>query len=312
VKHLADLLLTSMVKQDPGILPLAARYAATENSVAGSLNMMTGWRTVTGVRTVGQYVVDLTRRTVFVTAALDEGGSSTMFWARITTDTDDRIAELEMYKAASRHQGGFVMHADELGKFPAGWTSAIPADGRATRDELELLARAIYDNTLPAPEASEDCLLMELGGVVYEDPDYMDLLMIGEIQPHESDEPVTMVAGLGDFRPTDPHARVLAVDEEQGIAVVTAAIPGFVSPYVVRKTTESCFVPAPMIEMHRRSLDTGWIDERKALIEMPAMCMSTQVVRLHSGKLQGLQLFNALTGPGATSPWPIDRDANAR
>lgn len=54
---------------------LASRYAATENSVAGSLNMMTGWRTVKGV-TVGQYVIDEPRRTVFFTASVDEGGTA--------------------------------------------------------------------------------------------------------------------------------------------------------------------------------------------------------------------------------------------
>ena len=48
MKKYADLLLESMVAHDPSVLPLAARYAATENSVAGSLNMMSAWRTVTG------------------------------------------------------------------------------------------------------------------------------------------------------------------------------------------------------------------------------------------------------------------------
>lgn len=38
MREYADLLLSSMVARDPSILPLADRYAATENSVAGSLN----------------------------------------------------------------------------------------------------------------------------------------------------------------------------------------------------------------------------------------------------------------------------------
>ncbi len=301
----ADRLLESMVKRDPDALPLADRYAATENSVAGALSMMTGWRTVTGINRVGQYVVDPVRGQLFVTANLDEGGSSTMFWARLKV-VDDRLTEIEMYKARSRADGGFVMQADDLGTFPGGWTSAIPAGGRATRAELEALARAVYDSSLPVPEATDDCLLMELGGVVYEDPDYMDLMMTGRLQPRESDAKVTMSMGLAPFRPTDPDARVVAVDEEQGIVVVTAMLPGFVSPYVVPKTTESCFVPAQMIEMHRRTVIPEWLPGRRVLVEMPANCASTQVLRMHSGKLQGLQLFNSLTAPGGASPWPAD------
>ena len=99
---------------------------------------------------------------------------------------------------------------------------------------------------------------------------------------------------------------MVAVNEEQGIVVVTAMLPGFVSPYVVPKTTELCFVPAQMIEMHRRTVIPEWLPGRRVLVEMPANCASTQVLRMHSGKLQGLQLFNSLTAPGGASPWPAD------
>lgn len=84
---------------------------------------------------------------------------------------------------------------------------------------------------------------MELGGVVYEDPDYMDLMMTGRLQPRESDAKVTMSMGLAPFRPTDPDARVVAVNEEQGIVVVTAMLPGFVSPYVVPRPPSRASCP---------------------------------------------------------------------
>ena len=75
------------------------------------------------------------------------------------------------------------------------------------------------------------------------------------------------------------------------------------SPYVVPSTTESCFVPAPMIAMHHRTLDPEMMKGRQLLTEMPAVGVSVQLVRMHSGRLQGLHMYNVLQGPGGGSPW---------
>ena len=43
------------------------------------------------------------------------------------------------------------------------------------------------------------------------------------------------------------------------------------------------------------------------LVEMPAVAVTTQIVRLHSGKLQGLHMFHNLQGPGGGTPWVSGR-----
>jgi hypothetical protein len=302
LKDFADLLFESMEARDPWMLPLADRYAATENSIAGSLNMMSPWRTVTGIKHAGQIVVDAPAGQLFVTAALDEGGNSTAFWARLKVE-GDAFSELELYLSRSRADSGFVMLADEIGTYPNGWTSPIPEGGRASREELYQLGKAIFDGQASAPEASPDCLLMEVGGVVLEDPEYIDLLMTGEIQKRDSDDHVPIPAGLGPGRPSDPKARVAVIDEDQGIVVAIGVIPGFVSPYVVTSATESCFVPAEMIQMHYKTLRPEMFAGRRLLVEMPAVAVNCQLVRMHSGKVQGMQLFNRLQGPGGGTPW---------
>jgi hypothetical protein len=302
MKEYADLLLSSMVAHDPSSLPLADRYAATENSVAGSLNMMSAWRTVTGVNQVGQYVIDKPAGQVFVTANIDEGGSPTMFWARLAI-VDQKLTELEMYNGRCRADTGFMMLADEVGTFPSGWTSPIPPGQAPNREELLQLGQAIFDARLPAPEASPQCLLMEAGGVVLEDPEYLDALFGGEPKAGGSAERVSIPAGLGPGRPSDPNARVAVIDEEQGVVVAIGVVPGFVSPYVVRNATESCFVPAEMMHMHLRTLKPESFKDRKVLVEMPAVAVTVEVVRMHSGKIQGLQMFHNLQGPGGGTPW---------
>ncbi len=305
LKDYADLLLKSMIARDPGMLPLADTYAATENSIPGSLNMMTAWRAVTGVRQMGQCFCDEQTGQMFFTACVDEGGTSVAFWARLKVE-GGKISELELYSSHSRAESGFVMLADEVGKEPNGWTAPIPEGGRATREELLALGKAVFDGDAPAPEATPDCLLMEVGGVVLEDPEYIDLLMTGEIQERETDEHVPIPAGLGPGRPSDPKARVVVVDEEQGVAVAIGVIPGFVSPYVVTKATESCFVPAQMIQMHYKTLRPDMFAGRKMLTEMPAVAVNCQAVRMFSGKLQGIHLFNRLTSAGGGTPWVKD------
>jgi hypothetical protein len=305
MKEYADLLLRSMAARDPWMLPLADRYAATENSVAGSLNMMSLWRTVTGVKAMGQCFADPVWGQLLVTANLDEGGSSTVFCGRMKVESD-KISELELYNIRCRADAGFVFAADEMGAEPMGWTSPIPPGGKATREELHQLGRAIFDASLPAPDASPDCILMEAGGIVWEDPDYLDALFPENAQQRTSRDKVTIPAGLWPGRPSDPNARVVLIDEEQGVVVAMATIPGVVSPYLIPGTTESCFVPAEMIHMHNRTLSPEKFAGRQALIEMPAVATSVELVRLHSGELQGLHMFHSLQGPGGGTPW-IDR-----
>ncbi len=307
MRQFADVLLKSMVESDPSLVPWADQYAVTTNSVPGAPNMLPSWRLVTGINRVGQYIEDPVLGQIVVTANLDEGGQPVTFWARLKIE-NERVAEAELYHVRARAEGGFVMLAEEIGEYPAGWTSEIPESGRASREELEHLGRAVFNDSLSGPEPSDDCLLMELGGVVFEDPDYLDLLMTGQLRGGPDRPKASMKAGLMPVRPKDPHARIVAIDEAQGIVVVTGLVPGFTSPYVVRDANESCFVPREMIDQHHRTLVGDWRSGKSVIREMPATCVSTQVLRLHSGMLQGLQMFNCLTATGARSPWSLAED----
>ena len=62
-------------------------------------------------------------------------------------------------------------------------------------------------------------------------------------------------------------------------------------------------MPTEMMHMHLRTLDPKLFKDRQVLVEMPAVAVTAEIVRLHSGKLQGLQMFHNLQGPGGGTPW---------
>jgi hypothetical protein len=78
------------------------------------------------------------------------------------------------------------------------------------------------------------------------------------------------------------------VDEENGVVISGGIVQGYVCPYVVEKETGSCFVPEGMIEQHRRTLNPDMFEGRKVIKEMKACASTVEMVRFHSGKLQGM------------------------
>jgi len=304
MKKYVDLLFESMIAHDSSMLPLAATYAATENSKGSAPANMNCWRTITGLNFIGQCYVDKQEGQVYITANLDEGGMPTIFFGRLKVE-NELISELELNLIRSRGDSGFVYLPEEMNKHPQGWTSPIPADGRATREELYAVGKAIFDASGPIEyEASEDCILMEIGGIVYEDPDYLNVLQDGdEAEEAKSKELVTIPAGLWPLRPQDPNARVVVVDEEQGVVVSIASIDGYVCPYVVANETGSCFVPGCMIEQHRRTLNKEMYKGRSVMKEIPSNACTVEILRFHSGKVQGMHRYIHMQGPGAKSPW---------
>lgn len=305
MKKYADLLFKSMVDHDYTILPLTDTYTATENSQGAALPMMSFWRTVTGLNFIGQIIEDKTAGQLFITANLDESGMPSVFFGRLKIE-NEKITELELYIDRARADSGFVLLPDEMNKLPHGWTSPIPANGRASRAELETVGKAIFDISSGAEyEADPDCILMEIGGIVYEDPEYLDNLRSEENAgiKSESSSLVTIPAGLWPLRPTDPNARIIAIDEDQGIVVAAAIIDGYVCPYIVPAETASCFVPSCMIENHRNTVDLEKHNGRKTITEIPASAVTMEILRFHSGKVQGMHRYINLQGPGARTPW---------
>lgn len=302
MQRYADVLLDSMVSRDPGRLPLANRYTITENLTPGVAHMLSGWRTVSGVNQVGQYIVDEKAGQVFVTANVDEGGLPSMFWARIKV-VDDEITEIESFKASARAHGGFVMQAEEVGNLPEAWTKPIPDDARATREELEHVGRAVYDSTLQAPPKADGCLLLELGGVVFVDADFNSLMQTGKFPEERREDKIPLSRGLPPIRPTDPRARVVAIDEEQGIVVVSGLLTGSVLPSLEPGLVESAFVPTELIHMHERTIIPEWAEGQKLINDVPALCASTHIVKIFGGEVQGVHLLNYVTGATSGEPW---------
>lgn len=307
LKGIADRVFESMVDGDPAGLPLSRSYAATENSQPAAIPMMSPWRTAIGITQVGQYIIDPQAGQIFFTASLDENGVPALLMARLKVE-DHRISELELYINRSRADSGFLFQPEALANPLNAWTEPVPKDQRATREELLKVGKAIFDTGIPVPESAQACVLMEMGGMVYEDPDYLPAVMDvdQEFRDLTGKERITIPCGLIPNRPTDPDARVEVIDEEQGIVVSFAIVHGYVSPYLVTGATESCFVPDTMIKDHRsylKALDSKVIQSRKVLREMPASVATVEVVRFHSNRIQGMHRYMNLQGPGAVSPW---------
>jgi hypothetical protein len=152
-------------------LPLAHEYAATENSIPSALGLMVVWRTATAAKS-SYYVIDPTSGQVFLIATLSEGPNDTLLFGRIKVD-GRLISEIELFTNRSRGQGGFQFDADGPSHFPAEWTVSVPPERRASRAQLLEAGRSIFDTSVPAPDASSSCVVMENGKVVGENPDVL-------------------------------------------------------------------------------------------------------------------------------------------
>lgn len=307
MKKYADLLIKSMIEHDPSILPLASEYTATENSRPGALRGFSLYRTVTGLHYIAQYMEDKTAGQLFFTAHLDESGMSSVFWGRMKITNDDTVSELEFYVNRSIADGGFVFLPDTMNSLPPGWTSDIPEGGRASREQLLALGQAIFDSRTGVEfTASDNCVLMEAGGVVFEDAEYLENLQSGKdttAKSCSSNDKVTIPAGLWQERPQDYNARVPVIDTEQGIVVAIGVVEGFVCPYLTSADTGSCFVPAGMIGMHKKTLDVSRYAGRQVIKQLPATGVTAEIVRYHSGKIQGMHRFVNLQAYKGGSPW---------
>lgn len=306
MKQYVDLLFESIIKHDPSILPLADIYAATEDGHPAALCMMTSFKTITGLNKISICAIDEVEGQIVVTSNVDESGMPIVFFARIKIEKE-KITELEFYLVRSRGDSGFWCAPEDMGKEqPAGWSSMIPEDGKATREELLQLGKAIFDSSIVSEyKSAPDLILMELGGVVYESPVYSYALnpdaFEKEPEPTDPREPIPF--GIPPQRPCDSNARVVVVDENQGIVVTIGMIEGYVSPYIVPDENSSCFVPGSLMEMHRNSLKDELFIGKKAAKEMPASAITMTVNRYHSGMVQGYHQYILMQSPGARSVW---------
>lgn len=306
---LGDRLLASMMAHAPDRVPLAHTYAATENSTPGALDMMGIWRTATAVKSKF-FIVDPVSHQLFVIASIAEGPSETLLFGRIKAE-GRQITEVELYENRSRAQGGFQFGPAGPANFPREWTVAAPPARRATRAQLLQAGRSVFDTRVPAPDASDTCVVMENGKVVSENPDVLAAISPpgAPKRPLNPDGSVSVPCGSPPERPTDANARVDIIDEDQGIVVSMAVVHGITAPYLATTPTESAFVPDAMYKPYGDMLakqEAAGHNSAPRIRPMPATGMTAQVTRLYDGKMQGLQLLVNVGAAAAHSPWTAD------
>ena len=307
LSSLADQVVASIVAHHPAALPLAKEYAATENDQPAALPMMTLWHTMTGAK--GKYyVVDPKSGQLFLIVTLSEGLNDVLLFGRLKVE-GRQLAELELYTDRSRANGGFQFDADGPGHFPAAWTMPLPPSRRASRTALLQAGRSIFDTNVPSPPASKDCLLMENGKVVGENPDVLKYVGAPNGKPETRRNPdgtVPIPCGVPPGRPIDKLARTDIVDEEQSIVVSFAMVSGNVEPYVITNPTDSAFVPfallKPYADMLKKQQASG-IYRSPALRPMPATLAVAELYRIYDGKIQGMMMLQNMAPIGAVSPW---------
>ena len=304
---LATQLVDSMVAHNPDTLPLAPVYRATENSHPAALGMMTLWRSVTRAHAPDFLAIDAPAGQVFLATQISEGGDLSVLWGRFRV-VNRRISELELFVNRSRGDHGFSFSARDLPGNLRPWMHPGAGRKRASRAELEALARVAFAATgdIPFPVGAQ-CSFIEAGSHVV-DPGLDDA---APAAPAPGGPAIDPEAPLGcaapAVRPVDPQARALVIDEQLGIVVVGALIPGTVFPYPFHGHMMSAFIPSQMATPTQ--LQQQWFERKRAsgkgpLLEpTPATGDTMEVYQVFDGAIQGHQI-NVLVGPsGMRSPW---------
>ncbi|MCL1896580.1 MAG: hypothetical protein FWG03_08540 [Clostridiales bacterium] len=304
MKKYVDMLLESMIKHDPSILPLADEYAATENSRPAALQFLNSWRTLTGVNGIQHLFADEAEGQVFFAANVDEHGMPSILYGRIRVE-GGRFSEFELSLIRSESDSGFIFAPDEMLLPPhSGWTSPIPDDGRASREELMNVGLAIFDRSKGDYPAADNVPMMEVGGTVYENPDYITMAFGDDkVEKRPPKEKIPLFsAGLDAIRPEVPGARVTVIDEDQGVVVAFATVRGYTCAHPLNGTA-TCFVPDNMMPAHEKTMVPEMFEGISRFRTTPAVLETVEIMRYHSGKIQASHRLMQMQGVGACSPW---------
>lgn len=306
----ADQVLASIVAHDPGAVPLARHYRATENGVPAALAMMTIWHTATRASDKF-YVIDPETQNLFLLANIAEGTHQALLFGRIRL-ADRKITEIEFYVDRSRSDGGFMFNPNGLAHLPAAWTQNVTPNRLPDRATLLRAGRSIFDTAIEGPPPAESCRMMENGGPVAEDAEVLKVIGGDAPQlPANPDGSVPIPCGAPPIRPTDPDARTDIVDVQQGIVVSIGTMSGLVQPYLITHPTISAFVPTslgqPYLDLLAAQHRTGRYETQPELLPTPASITVAQMHRYYDGKLQGMHLLEKLGPIGARSPWVAAR-----
>jgi hypothetical protein len=311
LRSMADRLVDSVARHDPAALPLDRSYAATENGVPAALPMMSTWRIASGID--GRfYAIDPAAQQVFFLVGLREGAADALLFGRFGLK-HRRFSQIELYVDRSRGDGGFMFDGAGPGHLPSVWTEKIPAARLPSRAILIQAGRSMFDPAVEGPPVAASCRLMENGRLVAENPKVLQWVdPNGNGLRPNPDGTLPIPCGLPPVRPADPHARVVAVDTQNGIVVAIATVQGEVQPYLITAPTVSAFIPLSLLQpymdmlRHQRASGTFTLPSLRG---MPASNTTVQVWRIFDGKLQGMHLLEHLQPPGAGSPWVPQSDS---
>jgi hypothetical protein len=311
LSSLADQLLNSMVAHAPSKLPLAVTYAASENGIVSALPMMTAWRTPTALKG-NYYIVDPVSHQLYLLATLAEGPNDTLIYGRIKTE-GDKISEVEIYENHSRGEGGFMFSGAGPANLPVEWTQSVDPTRVPSRSDLLKVGQGVFDRSISEPGASPDCVLIENGALVAENPDIAKAVAgqngpkpKGKAYVPNADGTVPIPCGTGPRHTTDPKARVDIIDEQTGVVVSEGVLNGVTEPYLVTSPTISAYVPdqvlAPYANMLKQQQDSGKYTQ-PAIRAMRATSLTAHILRVYDGKIQGMMLLIRQAPPGSTSVW---------
>lgn len=303
---LVDRVLESMVAHNPDALPLATVYRASENSHPAALGMMTLWASVSKANKPDFLTIDVPAGQAFLATQISEGGDLSVLWGRIKV-VDRKIAELELFVNRSRGDHGFSFSADKLPENLRPWMNPPAKRKRAARAELEALAHLAFAKGDITYGIGPHCSFIEAGSHVI-DPG-LDDAPAAPVPPGSPaiDPNAPLGCVMPAERPLDPHARPLVIDEELGVVVVGAIVPGTVFPYPFYGHMMSAFIPsqmAPPTELQQKWFERKVASQKGPLLEPTAATGDTmEVYQVYDGQLQGHQI-NVHVGPvGMRSAW---------
>ena len=305
MKKFIDAFVYAVENKNAESLPTAPKYRATENGVPAALRHMQAFNIFDKVNCIGTTVIDEPRHTAFVAMNVSQGSYETLMTARITTE-NDLISEVEIEIIRARADTGFWFAPQDMAKLKDQFDAVLPEDKRPSRETLEHLGKAVLDNTYDGSMfgREDSCLLMEAGGIVYENTGYARL-----INPHvddafpKEDIRVPIPIGIAPNRPSGRNIRVLAVNEELGLVVSSFDVDGVVTPYIVSDETSTCFVPYTMLDGHHRSLLPEFFEGKSTSREMLATGFTINIVKLCGNNVQLLMQNTSLRPYGGYTPW---------
>ncbi len=305
MKKFIDAFVTAVETHDAESLPVASRYRATENGIPSALRHMQSFNIIDKVNCIGTTVIDKTANVVFLAMNVSQGKHETVMTVRMKAE-DDKLTEVEIDLIRSRSDTGFWFAPQDMETLKPQFDAVIPEEKRATREVLEHLGKAVLDNAYDGSMfgREDSCLLMEAGGIVYENTGYAKLINphVGDAFPEE-DIRVPIPIGIAPNRPSGRNIRVLAVDEELGIVVSSFDVDGVVTPYLVSDETSTCFVPYTMLEGHHNSLLPHLFEGKSVSVETMATGYTINIVKLCDNNVQLLMQNTSLRPYGGCTPW---------